>query len=91
MSTPASNTGRDDHDLSDEEFLAPEESILKGWLPTPTPTDGPAPAPWAPPLTADPHIRVRHSSSSPPKSSVGGWEYIRSRQRWADLSGLYSL
>ncbi|MET1020345.1 MAG: hypothetical protein ABWX62_10200 [Microterricola sp.] len=45
MSTPASNTGRDDHDLSDEEFLAPEESILKGWLPTPSPTDGPAPAP----------------------------------------------
>ncbi|HEY9423443.1 MAG TPA: hypothetical protein VIP54_01485 [Microterricola sp.] len=45
MSTPAATPGRDDHDLSDEEFLAPEESILKGWLPTPSPTDGPAPAP----------------------------------------------
>lgn len=45
MSTSAANPGRDDHDLSDEEFLAPEESILKGWLPTPSPTDGPAPAP----------------------------------------------
>jgi hypothetical protein len=25
--------------------LAPEESLLEGWLPRPTPTDGPAPAP----------------------------------------------
>ncbi|GAA1834237.1 hypothetical protein [Agromyces salentinus] len=25
--------------------LAPEESLLEGWLPTPSPTDGPAPAP----------------------------------------------
>ncbi|MGX5696893.1 hypothetical protein ACWKWP_11895 [Agromyces soli] len=25
--------------------LAPEEELLKGWLPEPTPIDGPAPAP----------------------------------------------
>ena len=29
----------------EEEELAPEEKLLKGWLPEPTPTDGPAPAP----------------------------------------------
>ncbi|BDZ63443.1 hypothetical protein [Agromyces mangrovi Wang et al. 2018] len=29
--------------LTDE--LAPEEQLLKGWLPEASPTDGPAPAP----------------------------------------------
>ncbi|HEY1106577.1 hypothetical protein MUN74_15245 [Agromyces endophyticus] len=37
------DTAARDGRLDDE--LAPEESILEGWLPRATPTDGPAPAP----------------------------------------------
>ncbi|MGN6762598.1 MAG: hypothetical protein ACTHJI_14875 [Leifsonia sp.] len=33
----------DDHDLSEEKVVAPEENL--DWLPQPEPTDGEAPAP----------------------------------------------
>ncbi|WP_165906159.1 hypothetical protein [Agromyces badenianii] len=35
----------DESDRRVEDELAPEEQLLKGWLPEATPTDGPAPAP----------------------------------------------
>lgn len=41
--TPAADDPERDRRLEAE--LAPEESLLEGWLPRPAPTDGPAPAP----------------------------------------------
>ncbi|MFK4728080.1 hypothetical protein ROT00_00160 [Agromyces mediolanus] len=41
--TPTPSDAERERRIEDE--LAPEEQLLKGWLPEPTPTDGPAPAP----------------------------------------------
>ncbi|MFZ4894081.1 hypothetical protein ACL9RL_06495 [Plantibacter sp. Mn2098] len=34
-----------EYDLHTERLVAPEEELLKNWLPHATPTDGPSPAP----------------------------------------------
>ncbi|WP_165314358.1 hypothetical protein [Agromyces protaetiae] len=44
-STPEERTNADEADRDLEVELAPEEELLKGFLPEATPTDGPAPAP----------------------------------------------
>ncbi|WP_308799264.1 hypothetical protein [Agromyces silvae] len=45
--TPNHTSDADDAaaERREEDELAPEEELLKGWLPEATPTDGPAPAP----------------------------------------------
>jgi len=49
MSNDTPNRESDAEDAAaerrEEEELAPEERLLKGWLPDATPTEGPAPAP----------------------------------------------